>query len=167
MPTLKTRFNSPERLWQILETVINEYAARVVRITVSRGLVSVELDKEVEFPGFGYDDLWDQLMQCRIFSYEYAGTFSIAVMKAIYRKVKAEDLVPVYLLIHPNSSMKRTSDWHDLSIRTSTGDLFMGMQVVESDAIDDDAFVVAAGHSPKAQVHNIVMGVKGQINEPI
>ena len=167
MPTIKTSFTSPERLWQILEQLINEYAARIVRINITRGAVTVELDQDVEFPGFGYEDLWEQLRQCRIYSYEYAGPFSLAVMRAIYRQIKAEGLTPTYLLIHPDSTLRKTMDWQDLSVTTAVGSTFMGLTVVESESIDDDAFVVAAGHSPKAQVHNVVMGVKGQINEPL
>lgn len=165
MPTIKTKFDSPDKLWQILEQVINEYAARVVRIGIVKGLVTVEFDQEVEFLGFGYDDLWDQLRQCRIYSYDYAGGFSLAVMKAIYRRIKAEGLTPAYLLIHPNSTLKKTLDWQDLVVSTAIGSTFLGLQVVESESIDNEGFVVAAGHGPKAQIHNVVMGVKGQINE--
>ena len=167
MPTIKTSFEGPERLWQTLEILVNEYSSRIVRISITRGTVVAELDQEVELPGFGYDDLWRQLRQCRVTSFDYAGSFSIAVMKSIYRQIKSEGLSPVYLLIHPSSLFKKTRDWLDLSIITGVGSTFMGLVVVESESIDDDAFVVAAGHSPKASVHNIVMGVKGVINEPL
>jgi hypothetical protein len=167
MPTIKTSFEGPERLWQTLEILVNEYASRIIRITITRGVVQAELDEEVELPGFGYDDLWRQLRQCRVLSFDYAGEFSLAVMKAIYRQIKSEGLTPSYILIHPSSTLKKTRDWLDLSILTGVGSTFMGLTVVESESIDDDAFVVAAGHSPKASVHNIVMGVKGIINEPL
>ena len=167
MPTIKTTFDSPEKLWEILRQVVDEYAARVVRIGISRGLVTVELDQEVEYLGFGYDDLWDQLRQCRVLSYDYAGPFSIAVIKSIYRRIKAENLVPTHLLIHPQSLFKHTLDWQDLAVTTAVGSTFMGLRVVESESIDNDCFVVAAGHSPKAQTHNVVLGVKGQINETL
>jgi len=164
MPTTRVNFDGPDRLKEILDTVIAEYASRVISIRITKAMVVVEFDKEVEFSGFGSEELWEQLRNTYLFTYNYAGPYSMAVMKEVFNKIKNEGLVPTHLLIHPQSILKRTVEWRDLSIASVAETTYFGLRVVESEAIDDDAFVVAAGHSPTAHVHNVVMGVKGQIN---
>lgn len=164
MPTVKLNFDGPERLRQILDTVIDEYSKRILSIHITMGELAIDLDENIEFNGFGANDLWDQLGKSRVVSYDYAGPFSLAVIRNVYKKIKREDLVPTFLLIHPDSLMKETSEWRDLVVSTVVETTFFGLRVVESEAIDEMSFVVAAGHSPKCQIHNVVMGVKGQIN---
>lgn len=147
----------------MLNWLIDEMAARVVWFRVSRNNVTAEFDKEVELQGYGDEDLWDHLCTSYIATYDYMGGFSFGVMKEIFRLLKNEGLVPVYLLIHPNSTLKGTVEWLDMNISTLVGIQFLGMAVVENEAIDEDGFVIAAGHSPEASVHNIVLGVKGQV----
>lgn len=163
MPTQVLRFDGPEQLKDILKLLIDEMSARIVNIRVARNRVSVELDKEVELQGYGEENLWDHLCTSYVTTYDYMGHFSFGIVKDIFRTLKAEGLVPVYILIHPQATIKRTVEWRDMAISTMVGATFLGMHVVEDESIDEDGFIIAAGHSPTAQVHNIVMGVKGQV----
>jgi hypothetical protein len=164
MPTTRVSFDGPERLKEILDTVIAEYASRVVSIRITKGVVAVEFDKEIELPGFGSEELWEQIRNTHILTYNYVGPYSMAVMKDIFNRIKGQGLVPTHLLIHPSAILKQTSEWRDLSVASVAETTYFGLRVVESEAIDDDAFVVAAGHSPDTHVHNVMLGVKGQIN---
>jgi hypothetical protein len=164
MPKTELTFDSPDRLKEILDTVVSEYAARIMSIRITKGLVTIEFDKDIELMGFGSDDLWEQLRNAYLMTYEYAGTYSVAVMQEIFRVIKSEGLSPIYFVINPNSILKRTIEWRDLSVSSVAETKYFGLRVVETEAIDEDGFVIAAGHSPNAQVHNVVMGVKGQIN---
>ena len=163
MPTQTIPFNDPDGLKDILNYLIDELSARVQTIRVAKKAVFVEFDKVVELEGYGDDDLWEHLRTKHILIYDYYGKFSLAVIKDIYRLLKVQGLVPAYLLIHPMSMMKRTSEWTDMASTTLTGTDFLGLTVVEDDSIDEGDFVLAAAHSPDAKVHNVVLGVKGQI----
>jgi len=163
MPTQTYRFSRPDQLKDLLNWLIDEMAARLVWFRVSKNSITAEFDKEVELEGYGDEELWEHLRTSYITSYEYMGGFSFGVIKDIFRRLKNEGLVPAYLLIHPSSTLKSTVEWLDMSIPTLSGTQFLGMSVVEEPAIDEDGFVIAAGHSPEASVHNIVLGVKGQV----
>jgi hypothetical protein len=165
MPTETLTFDSPERLRQILNVLFDEFSARIIQIRISKGTVVAEFDKEVEFLGYGSDDLWEQARASKVITYDYAGPFSLAVMQEIFRIIKIEGLVPSHILIHPESSLKKTREWRDLSVVTLTEATYLGLRVVETEAIDEGDFLVAASHSPSANAHNVIMGVKGQINE--
>jgi len=165
MPTQTLTFDSPERLRQQLGDLFDEFAARIVSIHITRGHLKVEFDKEVELLGYGDDDLWEQIRTTQVINYEYMGLFSLAVMQEMFRLIKVEGLVPSHILVHPDSTLKRTREWRDLAVTSLSESLFLGLKVVQSPVIQEDEFLIAASNSPRSAVYNVVMGVKGQVNE--
>jgi hypothetical protein len=164
MQTVKLNFSDAERLRQLLDLLIDEFAARIISIRISKGQVTAELDQEVDILGYGEEDLLDQLRRVRVFSYSYNGPFSTAVIREIFRGIKGNGLVPCYLLLHPESVLKRTQEWIDMAVSTATESTFFGLKVIENDVLDKESFVIAAGHSPRTTIPNVIMGVKGSIN---
>lgn len=164
MHTAKLKFRDADRLKQILDLLIDEFSAKIVNVRIAKGVVQVDMDEEVEILGYGEEDLWQQLRRIRLLSYEYHGPYTLAVMKAIYREIKQNGMVPCYLLIHPEADLKKTVEWNDMAVVTLSGSTFLGLPVEENEALETEFFIVAAGHSPTATIPNISMGVKGQIN---
>lgn len=163
MPTQTIPFNDPDGLKDALAYLIDEFAARIQTIRIAKKQITVDMDKIVELEGYGDDDLWEHLRARHVLVYDYYGPFSLAVIKDIYRLLKVEGLVPAYLLIHPLSTLKQTSEWMDMASTTLTGTTFLGLHVIENESMDSEDFVLAAAHSPDARVHNVILGVKGQI----
>jgi hypothetical protein len=164
MHTAKLKFRDADRLKQILDLLIDEFSAKVISVRIGQGIVVVDMDEEVEILGYGDEDLWEQLRRVRLYSYEYQGPFTLAVVKEIFRAIKQQGMVPCYLLLHPEAELKKTAEWNDMAVVTLSGSTFLGLPVEESEALEPEFFIIAAGHSPSAAVPNVTLGVKGQIN---
>lgn len=153
-------YNTREQLDDILQLLLGIHTARVFSVRIDPRVVTVELDKEIEIE-YAADNVLDEIRRKEVKIYDYDGKFTPDVLFAIIGELKEDKLVPGFLVIHPNSVIKKLPHWRCAAIETVTETSFMGMIVVEDGRIDKDGFVLSGCSGNNPRIYTITKSYTG------